>query len=50
MTDKAKEIRAAYYREYRRKNPEKTKESVARYWERKAQKEQGAKDEKKNSK
>ena len=34
----AREARAAYKREWARKNPGKNKEYVARYWERKARK------------
>lgn len=36
MSEKAKEARRAYLRDYRRRNPEKAKEAKARYWERKA--------------
>ena len=36
MTDEAKEARAAYLREWRRKNPDKQKEYDARKWERRA--------------
>ena len=38
ISDEAKQERAAYMREYRRKNPEKTKEINRRYWERRAKK------------
>lgn len=38
MSEKAKEARRAYLRDYRRRNPEKAKEAKARYWERKAAK------------
>lgn len=36
MTDKARAARAAYMREYRKKNPEKIAEYMRRYWEKKA--------------
>lgn len=36
---KANAKRAEYYREWRKKNPEKTKEYIRRYWEKKALKE-----------
>lgn len=39
MTEEAKEARRAYRREYYRKNRDKQKEYTARYWERKAAKE-----------
>ena len=35
-TDAAHKAKAAYAREYRRKNPERVKETARRYWERKA--------------
>jgi len=38
MTQEAKKERAAYAREWRKKNPEKNKEYVDSYWKRKAQK------------
>ena len=38
ISDAAKQERAAYMREYRRKNPEKTKEINRRYWENRAKK------------
>lgn len=41
MTDKAKAARAAYRREWARKNPDKIKAQQARYWERKAAQMQG---------
>jgi len=36
MTDQAKRQRAAYYREWRRRNPGKASEYQKRYWERKS--------------
>jgi len=36
LSDKARELRNAYQREYRRKHPEKLRQYNARYWERKA--------------
>ena len=36
LTGKAKEVRAAYYKNWKRNNPEKVKASAARYWENKA--------------
>ena len=36
MTEKAKDARRAYKREWSRKNRERMKEAEARYWERKA--------------
>lgn len=36
LSNQAKEARRAYLREWRRKNPEKVRESNRRYWERKA--------------
>lgn len=36
MTEEAKEAKRAYYREWRKKNPNKGKEYTARYWEKKA--------------
>ena len=37
MSEAAKEARRKYGREYYAKNPEKAKEKMRRYWERKAQ-------------
>jgi hypothetical protein len=37
MTEKAKEARRLYYREWRKKNPEKEREYHRRYWDKKAQ-------------
>ena len=37
MTKEAKEARAKYMREWRRKNPEKQREYTARKWERKGE-------------
>jgi hypothetical protein len=34
----AKALRAAYYRDWRKKNPDKVREINARYWERRAEK------------
>lgn len=36
MTEKAREARRRYKREWNRKNPDKVKAAQARYWERKA--------------
>ncbi len=36
QSTKAKELKAAYQKEWRRKNPGKTKQYVDRYWEKKA--------------
>lgn len=36
MTKEANDIRKAYYREWRKKNPDKVRESNRRYWEKKA--------------
>lgn len=44
MTEAAKEIRRAYYREYYRQNPDKRREANRRYWERKAEEAQQKKD------
>ena len=41
MTDEARAKRAEYMREWRKKNPEKVREANARYWQRKAEQEQG---------
>lgn len=41
MTDAAKAKRAEYMREWRARNPEKVQEANRRYWQRKADKEQG---------
>ena len=38
MTDKAREARNAYKREWYRKNPDKRKEYQERYWNRQAEK------------
>lgn len=38
MTDEAKAVKAKYAREWRKKNPDKTREYIARYWEKQAQK------------
>ncbi len=37
MDEQAKEARRAYFREWRRKNPEKVKRMQARYWAKKAE-------------
>lgn len=37
MTERAREARRAYKREWNRKNPDKVREAQERYWERKAQ-------------
>lgn len=36
MTDKARDLRSAYLREWRKKNKSKTREYIQRYWEKKA--------------
>jgi len=36
LTDKARELRNAYQRAYRRKNPDKLRQYNLRYWEKKA--------------
>ena len=36
LSDKAKELRNAYQRAYRRKNPDKLREYNRKYWEKKA--------------
>lgn len=38
MSDKAREERNAYMREWRKRNPDKVKEHQDRYWEKKAEK------------
>lgn len=38
MTQKAREARNEYYRQWRKKNPEKAREIQQRYWERKGKK------------
>lgn len=38
MTDEAKAVKAKYAREWRKKNPGKSREYIARYWEKQAQK------------
>lgn len=43
ISDAAKELRKAYYKEWRKKNPEKVREKNRRYWERKALKEREVK-------
>lgn len=36
FTDAAREARRAYYREWRKNNPDKVREKNRRYWEKKA--------------
>lgn len=36
LDELARETRAAYYREWRRKNPDKVRENNRRYWQRRA--------------
>jgi len=36
LSDKAKELRNAYQRQWKRKNPDKVKQHFINYWERKA--------------
>ncbi len=45
MTDEAKKARAAYLREWRKKNPDKVKKQAENYWERQAKKAQEEKTE-----
>jgi hypothetical protein len=40
LDEKAREVRNAYYREYRRKNKEKVKEHQRNYWLRQAEKQE----------
>jgi len=42
MTEQAKEARRKYYREWRKKNPGKDREYHKRYWDKKAQEQEGA--------
>lgn len=44
MTEKAKEARRAYKREWNQRNREKVKAAQARYWERKAEAAEAAPD------
>ena len=37
MSKEAREARNAYFREWRKNNPEKVKQHLQRYWERKAE-------------
>ena len=46
LSDTAKEERARYMREYRKKNPDKTKEMNRRYWEKRAARKEENKDAK----
>lgn len=41
MTEQAREAKREYMRKWRRENKDKVKQHQARYWERKAQEEQG---------
>lgn len=43
MTDKAKEARRAYKREWNRRNPDKVKAAQERYWNKKAEAAEAAK-------
>lgn len=36
MTDEARKARAAYHKEWARKNPEKVRAAAEKYWEKKA--------------
>ena len=38
ISQEAREVRNAYYREWRKKNPEKMKQYQENYWKKKAQK------------
>ena len=38
LDEKAKEARREYYRQYRKRNPQKIKETNARYWQKRAAK------------
>lgn len=40
MTEEARQARAKYQAEYRRRNPDKARKWNERYWERKAEKQQ----------
>ena len=44
MNDKAREARREYMRQWRRKHPEKTKQYIAAYWDRIAQKQTSGKE------
>lgn len=44
FTDAAKEAKRAYFREWRKKNPDKVKEQNRRYWEKKAAQAEGRKE------
>ena len=46
LSEKAKEERAAYYREYYQQNKDKIREHQRRYWERKAKEEKASKSSK----
>lgn len=52
LDEQARKTRAAYYREWRRKNPDKVRENNRRYWEKRTQKlqatERGTDDAKKD--
>lgn len=39
LNDEARQVRNAYMRQYRKRNPEKTREMNRRYWERRAARE-----------
>ena len=41
LSREARETRAAYKKEWTRRNPEKNKEYIARYWERRAKQQNG---------
>lgn len=43
LSPEAKEARRKYHKEWAAKNPEKVKEAIRRYWERKAQAENAGK-------
>lgn len=43
-SEEARKAQAEYMREYRRRNPDKIREANRRYWEKKAKKQEAAKD------
>ena len=42
LTEEALEARRVYYREWRKKNPDKVREINSRYWQHRIEKKQGA--------
>ena len=45
LSEQAKAIKRAYYKDWRAKNKDKVREKNRRYWERRAEREQGVKNE-----